>query len=256
MPWFGTIFFKTMLVGALVITPLAVISTRIHQTSAAPIKSVCVLAIWKTDPSISSYHGPCPDDLGSTPVSNETATASPTSDPNSPTTDPTALAVSTTNPATTPTVEPSPTVSSETNNDSTASPTPNPAVSSTSDPTASVDPINEPTVSAVPTPVSTASATSSPTASATPQSSPSSSPTPTAEPAPAIPTENTDPKTKSFRFCHNGAMLSNSYNGMINGHHGNHPQDIIPPIPFKFYGGWNWNATNAKTFYNNCVPVS
>lgn len=89
-----------------------------------------------------------------------------------------------------------------------------------------------------------------------PPSAPVPTPGPTVKPppAPVTPAENLDPSTKKFKFCHNGSMHSNSYNGMVNGHT-NHSADIMPPIPVKNYPGWNWTSKNAETFYNNCNPV-
>lgn len=248
MPRSGAAFLKaTLLVGALVITPLAIITTRISQTSAAPSKNVCILAVWQADESISSYHGTCPGIPGAIPGSLPTESASPSPSPTSSSVDPSASAT----PTATSTVNPSPTVSSIPSTDPTISSSPTPTATSTPSPDSSESPSKSPTPTASPT----VSPSSQPTVSQSPTASPVPSPTPTEEPIPAIPPENTDPKTKEFRFCHNGSPMSNSYTGMMNGHHGNHPEDIIPPIPFKFYGGWNWNAKNAKAFYNNCVPV-
>lgn len=89
-----------------------------------------------------------------------------------------------------------------------------------------------------------------------PPSAPLPSPGPTVKPppAPVTPAENLISSTKKFKFCHGGAMHSNSYNGMANGH-SNHSADIMPPIPVKNYPGWNWNSKNAQTFYNNCTPA-
>lgn len=117
------------------------------------------------------------------------------------------------------------------------------------------DEIVIPTTPPTPTPTATATPTVAPTATPTPSATPTSSPVaPKPEPIPDIPAENKDSKTKKFMFCHMGAMHSNNFNGMVNGHHG-HGEDIMPPIPFKNYAGWNWNAKTAKIYYNNCVPV-
>lgn len=112
------------------------------------------------------------------------------------------------------------------------------------------------------TPVGDSAPVSSPTESPTPSASPISSPeatptptpTPTPEGPPPPPAQNNDPNTTTFLFCHHGEKHYNSYNGMLNGHHDRHIEDIIPPIPPKNYPGWQWTAKNAETYYNNCVP--
>jgi hypothetical protein len=119
-----------------------------------------------------------------------------------------------------------------------------------------ITPTSPPSATSAPTAPPTASATPTSTATSTPTSTPSAAPQPvTPEKAPEPPAANRDPKTKTFMFCHNGAMHSNNFNGMVNGHQG-HPEDIMPPIPFKNYVGWNWNAQTAKVYYNNCQPVA
>jgi cell division septation protein DedD len=127
-------------------------------------------------------------------------------------------------------------------------------------------PTPEPTPSetVVPVPTVTPTASATPVVTPTPSVTPSTSaptPTPTStpvapkpEPIPDAPARNKDPKTKTFMFCHMGAMHSNSFNGMVNGHQG-HDEDIMPPIPPRNYVGWNWNAQTAKIYYNNCKPL-
>lgn len=136
-------------------------------------------------------------------------------------------------------------------------PTPTPTVTETTAPapapsvTASNPaPVVTPTT-VVPTQAPTSSPTVTATAVPTQTSVPSASPKP--EPIPDAPAANKDPKTKTFMFCHMGAMHSNSFNGMVNGHQG-HTEDIMPPIPPRNYVGWNWNAQTAKIYYNNCIP--
>lgn len=119
------------------------------------------------------------------------------------------------------------------------------------DEVAGEDVVVEPTTT--PSPIPTATTTPTATATATP--TPTATAAPAApEPAPVTPEANKDPKTKNFKFCHKGSMLSNNFNGMVNGHQG-HSEDIMPPIPFKNYAGWNWTSQTAKVYYNNCVPV-
>jgi type II secretory pathway pseudopilin PulG len=120
-------------------------------------------------------------------------------------------------------------------------------------------PAPEPTETPVATPTPTPTPTQAPTtppAEVTPTPAPSTAApeAPKPEPVPDAPAENKDPKTKKFMFCHKGSMHSNAFNGMVNGHQG-HDEDIMPPIPPKNYAGWNWNATTAKVYYNNCVPL-
>lgn len=242
----------TLLVSTLLATPIVVLIAQTGKTFADDDKAVCVTAVWKSDPAIVSKSGKCFDAVVDAPVGYSTASPTATSGATAtpiPTSDVTASMPATTAAEITPTPTPTPTPTIIT----TPSATPTPTYDGTPTPTASSDPspLASPTSSATvsPSPTITPDATVSPTPTA-------SSPVVPPEPDPIpIPPENTDPKTKDFRFCHNGGMLSNSYTGMMSGHHGNHPEDIIPPIPFKFYGGWNWNATNAKTFYNNCIPV-
>lgn len=139
-----------------------------------------------------------------------------------------------------------------------------PVFTPTPEPTQSVTPTTtpSPTLSATVAPT-TAAPTPTQTATSTPTVVPSASSTPTAvatttAPKPAVipdtPAVNKDPKTKTFMFCHMGAMHSNSFNGMVNGHQG-HAEDIMPPIPPRNYVGWNWNAETAKIYYNNCKPL-
>lgn len=113
-------------------------------------------------------------------------------------------------------------------------------------------PTETPTVAPSPTPSATPTATATATPTVTPTSAPTVAPVVTV--IPDIPAVNKNPSTKKFMFCHMGAMHSNNFNGMVNGHHG-HNEDIMPPIPFKNYAGWNWNAQTAKIYYNNCKPV-
>lgn len=127
-------------------------------------------------------------------------------------------------------------------------PTPEPTPSETIVPTPTVTPTASDTPVVTPTP-SLAPSTSAPTP--TPTSTPVA---PKPEPIPDAPARNKDPKTKTFMFCHMGAMHSNSFNGMVNGHQG-HDEDIMPPIPPRNYVGWNWNAQTAKIYYNNCKPL-
>jgi outer membrane biosynthesis protein TonB len=225
----------TFLVGALIVTPVVILMARVGVTYAKPDINVCVAASWEANPKIISYYGDCPKATAAPsdiPTATPTATLIPTVTA-SPTPLPTQTSEATATPIITPTETPS---SSPTPTDSQ---TPSPEVTPTADP--------------VPTPT--------PTPTHTPDIIVSPTPTPTepiVPPAPdpiPIPVANTDPKTKEFMFCHDGAMHSNSFTGMLNGHHDRHPDDIIPPIPFKFYGGWNWTADNAKAFYNNCIPV-
>lgn len=116
-------------------------------------------------------------------------------------------------------------------------------------------PTPEPTVSDTPTVSPTPSAPTAPVPTVTPSApAPTVPPTPKPEPIPDAPARNKDPKTKTFMFCHMGAMHSNSFNGMVNGHQG-HDEDIMPPIPPRNYVGWNWNAQTAKIYYNNCKPL-
>lgn len=131
-----------------------------------------------------------------------------------------------------------------------------PVASATPTPTATPTqaPIVTPTATVTPIPSATPTTSQAPVPTATPTPTQAPVVTPKPEPIPDIPAENKDSKTKKFMFCHNGAMHSNSFNGMVNGHQG-HAEDIMPPIPFKNYAGWNWNAKTAKTYYNNCVPV-
>lgn len=250
----GFVTLKTaLLIGVLTVTPVAILVVSTGITFAKPDTKVCVSAAWRANTNIVSYYGDCPE--ASLSPSNG-STAIPTETP-TPTVTPAPAPTSTQDPEVTPTPTLTPTESPS------PSDTPSSVPSETQGPTPEVTPTVDP--APFPTPTAAPTATSTPDPTPIPTHSPdvTVSPTPVASspvvpPAPdpvPIPPENTDPKTKSFRFCHNGGMLSNSYTGMMNGHHGNHPEDIIPPIPFKFYGGWNWNATNAKTFYNNCVPV-
>lgn len=130
-------------------------------------------------------------------------------------------------------------------------PTPEPTVSESATPTASPSPTPSATTSA-PTPTTTSTPTA-PTVSATPTAvATTTAPQPVV--IPDAPARNKDPKTKTFMFCHMGAMHSNSFNGMVNGHQG-HADDIMPPIPPRNYVGWNWNAQTAKIYYNNCNPL-
>lgn len=239
----------TLLTATLLATPVIVLTAHINKTMASPDKNVCVTAIWKANYSIASDYGACPDLVSDNPVITPSETASPS--PTGEIAGPTPSASATSSPTASPQVtdDPSPgapaTGGAQSTEEPTSPPTETPSGEPTPTETSSPDPTPEPTTAPSPTPTET-----------TVVSSPTPSPSPTVEPAPAIPAENTDPKTKEFMFCHSGAMHTNSFTGMLNGHHDKHSTDIIPPIPFKFYGGWNWNAANAKTFYNNCVPVS
>jgi hypothetical protein len=243
----------TLLIGAL-IAPLVILTAHLSKTTAAPEKNVCVTATWKGNSNIVSLYGACPELVSSKPISSTSATPTPSA---------TTTAEASSTPAPTASTTDEPISGAPATGD--AEPTDSPAVTPTSDPTPDPSPSESasPNPTPTPTPTTTVVPSPSPVPSQTPSPDTTVSPTPVAsspvvppEPDPIpIPPENTDPKTKSFMFCHNGGMLSNSYTGMMSGHHGNHPEDIIPPIPFKFYGGWNWNATNAKTFYNNCIPV-
>lgn len=235
----------TLIVGVLLVTPVALLLASSGVTLAKPDTKVCVAAAWKANSSIVSYYGNCPE-ASLNPAVEPTAIPTETPEPtvtSAPTEEPTQTPESTPTPTLIPTETPSPSATPD------ATPTETPTSTPEATPTVSATPTSspEPTATVSPTPAPDVTVSPTPVAS---------SPVVPPEPDPIpIPPENTDPKTKDFRFCHNGGMLSNSYTGMMNGHHGNHPEDIIPPIPFKFYGGWNWNATNAKTFYNNCVPV-
>lgn len=240
----------TLLTATLLATPIIALTAHISRTTASPDKNVCVTAMWKANYSITSDYGACPDLEHNDPVINPSVTASPSPTSGSATPTPTPSASSSPTASATATDGPSEgtpaTGGAEPTDPPTSLPTADPTAEPTPTETTTPDPTPEPTVAPSPTPTQT-TVVSSP--------SPTPSPSPTVAPAPVIPPENTDPKTKEFMFCHSGAMHSNSFNGMMNGHHDKHATDIIPPIPFKFYGGWNWNAANAKTFYNNCVPV-
>jgi hypothetical protein len=229
----------TLLIGALIATPVAILLAHSGATTAKPDTKVCVTAEWNANSKITSYYGDCPQ-----------ATVTPTGSPtmiSTPTPTPTETSVATPSPTVTATQIP------EITPTETATPSP--------EPTETQVPAPEVTPTVTPSPTATASSAPTPTPTHTPDTIVSPTPIPTepiVPPAPdpiPIPAANTDPKTKEFMFCHAGAMHSNSFTGMMNGHHDKHPDDIIPPIPFKFYGGWNWNSTNAKTFYNNCVPA-
>lgn len=223
----------TLLIGVLVATPVVALLTHIEKTSASDDKNVCVTAKLKSNPSISYSYGNCytapivipSEEPSPEPVVTQSPEPSDTLEPE---------------PAVTAT--PEPTINPQPTSDPTVAPTP------TAEPTLSPEPTSTPTVSPSPTPTYTPDTIESPTPAPTDPVPPEPDPIP-------IPPENTDPKTQEFRFCHLGAMHSNSFTGMMNGHHDKHDEDIIPPIPFKFYGGWNWNSTNAKTYYNNCIPV-
>lgn len=242
----GAILKTALLIGALVATSLTFFITQMEKTYASSQdKKICVTATLISDPSISYKQGACAKSDASKPSPVPTVGSTPTSTPSE-------------TPSSAPTVEPSTSPEPVVTDSSTLEPTQtNPTVdlepSVTPTPTGESSPVA--TISPTPTQTPLTSPTPVPTNSQSPQPTATPSPTPTAETIPDIPPENKDPKTKEFRFCHNGSPMSNSYTGMMNGHHGNHPEDIIPPIPFKFYGGWNWTTENAKAFYNNCVPV-
>lgn len=214
-------FNNTLLFGVLMITPIAILAAHIQTVSAETVSeagNVCVIASLRSNPAMVTYHGACT--FTTDPVPTETASSEPSSEPSAE-------------------ITPEPTSEPEPIFTATATPTPEPSPTATATPTATASPI----VTATPIVTTTSEPTPSPTATTTSET-------------PAIPPENRDPNTKEFRFCHQGATHSNSYTGMMAGHHDKHPEDIIPPIPFKFYEGWNWNAKNAETFYNNCVPVT
>lgn len=235
----GYVTFKTtLLIGALIITPVAILVARTGVTSAKPDTKVCVAAAWKANTSIKTDHGDCPR---STPAPIPTSTLTPTAIPTSSET-----FGATPSPTATVTQDPDPTATAIPSSTPTETHSPEPEVTATPIPTAA-SPSPEPTVE--PSPTHSPDVTVSPTPVATAPVVP-----PAPDPIP-IPPANLDPKTKEFMFCHAGSMHSNSFTGMMNGHHDRHADDIIPPIPFKFYGGWNWTDTNAKTYYNNCVPV-
>ena len=224
----------TLLIGALIATSVTVLVARSGATSADLDTNVCVAASWKANTLINSNYGDCPDAPVITPTANPIVTP--------------VISVSPTSPVETPTPTPTvvPTISPDPNPEPTVAPTPTETATTAPEPTL----VPTPTASPTPTPTHTPDVTVSPTPVATAPVVP-----PAPDPIP-IPPANLDPKTKEFMFCHGGAMHSNSFTGMMNGHHDRHADDIIPPIPFKFYGGWNWTATNAKTYYNNCIPVN
>lgn len=159
-------------------------------------------------------------------------------------------------PTASPIVSPSPDDEADTGDVLITEPVFTPAPSPTPSATPTVSPSATPSATVAPT-------TAAPTATATATVVPTTSPSPTAvatttapkpEPIPDAPAANKDPKTKTFMFCHMGAMHSNSFNGMVNGHQG-HADDIMPPIPPRNYVGWNWSAQTAKIYYNNCKPL-